>query len=227
MAACEKYPDRFIFQSNVGPIKKRGLKNAIWELNYLVKEKNCKMVKMYHPEDTYINDQELWPLYEKIQELGIPVCMHTGWCWVPPNYSKYCIPLLLDEVATEFPDMKIIAYHAGWPYYHDLNMLAAVHPNVYISLSLLLPWCITAPRLAAKVIGEAVRFVGVDRVIWGTDYCNLEFQISTAVAGFRDFQIPEDMQKGYGYKPLTESDKAKIFGLNMASVLRIKPERRV
>ena len=40
--ACEKYPDRFIFQANVGPVLRRGIKNAIWEIEYLVKEKNCR-----------------------------------------------------------------------------------------------------------------------------------------------------------------------------------------
>jgi len=46
-AACEKFPDRFLFQCNVGPILKRGMKHVLWELEYLVKERNCKLVKFY------------------------------------------------------------------------------------------------------------------------------------------------------------------------------------
>lgn len=227
MAACEKFPDRFIFTANVGPITVRGIEHAIWELEYLVKERNCKMVKMYHPEDTYINDKQLWPFYRKVSELGIPVCIHLGWCWVPPNLSKYCLTELLDEVATEFPEMKIIAYHAGWPRYHELNMIAASHPNVYISLSVLLPWCITAPRRMAEIIGEAIQFASVDKVLFGTDYCNSEIQIKYAVEGFRNFQIPKDMQEGYGFAPISDEDRGKIFGLNLAKLLEIEPRRRV
>jgi predicted TIM-barrel fold metal-dependent hydrolase len=227
MAACEKFPDRLIFTANVGPITARGIDHALWEVEYLVKNKNCKMVKMYTPEDTYIDDKQLWPFYKKVSDLGVPIALHTGWCWVPPNLSKYCLTWQLDEVATTFPDLKIVAYHAGWPSYHEMNMIAAVHPNVYVGLSVLLSWCITAPRRAAEIIGEAVQFASADKVVWGTDYCNSDIMIKYAAEGFRDFQIPKDLQEGYGFSPLSEEDKKKIFGLNMAKLLGIEPKRRV
>jgi len=227
MAACEKYPDRFIFQGNVGPITVRGMNHALWELEYLVKERNCKLVKMYPAEDTYINDRQLWPFYRKVSDLGIPLTIHVGWCWVPPNLSKYCFPELIEEVANEFPELNIIAFHAGWPRYHELNMIAASHPNVYVGFNLLVPWCITAPRRAAEVIGEAIQFATADRCIWGTDYCNSESGIKYAVDGWKDFQIPEDMQIGYGFSPITDEVRRKIFGLNLAKLLGIEPRKRV
>jgi len=225
--ACEKYPDRFLFQANVGPITGRGIEHSIWEAEYLVRERNCKLIKMYPCEDTYINDPILWPFYQKVSELKVPLSIHLGWCWVPPNLSKYCLTELLDEVATRFPQLTIIAFHAGWPRYTELNMIAAVHPNVYIGLNLLLPWCTTAPRRAAKIIGEAIQFAGAGRIVWGTDYCNLEGQLSLAVEGWRSFQIPEDMIAGYGYTPIAEEDRRKIFGLNLANLLGIEIRRRV
>jgi len=224
-AICEKYPDRFINTPNVGPLKMRG-KNALWELEHLVKERNAKMIKFYPPEDTYINDEAIYPFYEKCVELKIPVAIHTGFCWVPPGRSKYCDPKLLDDVATDFPELTIIAFHAGWPYPDVLNLVGATHPNVYIGLNLLLPWAVVSPRRFAKLIGEAYRYVGPDRIVWGSDSAGFIVQIWTAVVGLVDFQIPEDMQEEYGYPELTEEDKAKIFGLNMARVLKIKPERR-
>ena len=75
---CEKYPDRFIFQANVCPIIERGVKNAIWELEYLVKERNCKLIKYIGTGDTHMDDPQLWPFYEKVCELQIPICFHTG-----------------------------------------------------------------------------------------------------------------------------------------------------
>ena len=132
-------------------------------------------------------------------------------------------------MANDFPDMTIIAFHAGWPHNHELNLIAAGHVNVHISLSLLLPWCATAPRRAAKIIGEAIQFAGVDRVIWGTDYFGpgAEPIMNLSVEGFRDFLIPEDLQEGYGFKPLTVEDKRKIFGENLAKILGIEPKRRI
>ena len=228
MEACEKYPDRFIFMANVCPIIVRGVKNAIWELEYLVKEKNCKLVKYIGTGDTHMDDPQLWPFYEKVTELQIPVCFHTGGSWLPPGRGKNCLPIQIDAVSNDFPEMTIIAYHAGWPHNHELNLIAAGHVNVHISLSLLVPWCATAPRRAAKIIGEAIQFAGVDRVIWGTDYFGpgAELLLRLSVEGFREFQIPEDLQQGYGFWPLSKEDKRKIFGENLAKLLGIKPKRR-
>jgi len=222
----EKYPDRFMYQPNISPIKFRGIKNTIWELEYWVKEKGAKIFKYYPPEDTYINDPELWPFYEKAEELEIVLDIHTGWVWVPPGKAKYCLPVQLDDVARDFPGLKIVAFHMGYPYCDDLNMIAMGHPNVYLCLSLLVPWTIAAPRKFAKIIGEALRCAGSDRIIWGTDYAGIGMQIRFAVQGFREFQIPEDMQRDYGYPAITEKDRKKIFGENLAKLIGIDTNKR-
>lgn len=222
----ESNPERFMYQPNISPIKQRGVKNAVWELEYWVKEKGAKIFKYYPPEDTYMNDPELWPFYEKAQDLGIVLDMHTGFCWVPPGKSKYCHPEQLDDVARDFPGLVINAFHMGYPYGDVLNMVALGHPNVYICMSLLVPWAITAPRKFAHLLGEAMRFVGPDRITWGTDYAGYGIQVANAVRGLAEFQIPEDMQAAYGYPALTEEDKAKMFGGNLGRLLGIDTTKR-
>jgi hypothetical protein len=222
----EENPDRFIYQPNISPVLFKGVKNTIAELEYWVKEKGAKIFKFYPPEDTYINDERLWPFYEKAQELGIVLDIHTGFCWVPPGKSKYALPVLLDDVARDFPNLKIVAFHMGYPYCDDLNMVAMGHPNVYLCLSLLVPWAITAPYKFAKILGEAMRFVGSDRIIWGTDYAGLSEQVGAAVRGLETFQMPKELQEKYGYLPLTKADKAKIFGKNLAKLLGIDFKQR-
>lgn len=222
----ESNPDRFLYQPNLSPIKHKGIKNTIWELEYWVKEKGAGIFKYYPPEDTYINDQQLWPFYARAEELGIVLDIHTGFCWVPPGKSKYALPILIDDVARDFPELKINAFHMGYPYCDDLNMVAMGHPNVYVCLSLLVPWAIGAPRKFAKIIGEALRWVGPDKIIWGTDYAGYGVQIRSAVMGLRSFQIPEDMQKDYGYPAITDEDRAKIFGGNLGRLMGIDTSKR-
>ncbi len=222
----EENPDRFMYQPNISPIKFKGVKNSIKELEYWVKEKRAKVFKFYPPEDTYINDPDLWPFYEKAQELDIVLDIHTGFCWVPPGKSKYALPIQIDDVARDFPKLKIVAFHMGYPYCDDLNMVALGHPNVYLCLSLLVPWAITAPYKFAAILGEAIRFVGVDKIIWGTDYAGFGTQIASAVVGFQNFQMPEDLQEKYGYTALSHLDKAKIFGKNLADLLGIDYRKR-
>jgi len=222
----DAHPDRFMYQPNISPIKFKGVSNTIWELEYWVKERGAKIFKFYPPEDTYMNDEDLWPFYAKAEELGIVLDIHTGFCWVPPGKSKYALPLQLDDVARDFPDLKIVAFHMGYPYCDDLNMVAMGHPNIYVCLSLLVPWALSAPRKFAKILGEAMRFVGPEKIIWGTDYAGFGAQIAGAVMGLRTFQIPEDMQEGYGYPALTDEDKAKIFGQNLGGLLGIDTGKR-
>jgi hypothetical protein len=105
-------------------------------------------------------------------------------------------------------------------------MIAMGHPNVYPCLSLLVPWALTQPRKFARIIGEALRWVGPDRIIWGCDYAGFGAQIGAAVAGLRSFQIPEDMQKDYGYPAITDDDRRKIFGQNLGRLLGIDTARR-
>ena len=61
----ESNPNRFLYQPNISPIKHKGVKNTIWELEYWVKEKGAKIFKFYPPEDTYINDPDLWPFLQE------------------------------------------------------------------------------------------------------------------------------------------------------------------
>ena len=99
----EAHPDRFVYQPNVSPIKHKGVKNTIWELEYWVKEKGAKIFKFYPPEDTYINDPEIWPFYKKAEELDIVLDIHTGFGWCAPGKEQRDCPCILDDVARDFP----------------------------------------------------------------------------------------------------------------------------
>jgi len=105
-------------------------------------------------------------------------------------------------------------------------MVALGHPNVYLCLSLLVPWALTALYKFAHILGEAIRFVGSDRIIWGTDSAGYGAQIGAASVGLLDFQIPEELQCKYGYLPLTDEDKRKIFGGNLGKLLGIDTTKR-
>ena len=224
MKEIEPYPDRMYLECNVGPILKRGVKNAIWELEHLVKNGGAKLCKVYAPEDAPLNDCGLWPFYEKACELDITLTIHTGMAYVCPQPTKHTLPILLDDVCLDFPDLRIIAYHMGWPYHEELMGLAGKHANLYLSLSGIIGWFVHSPYRGYHMIGSALQWVSDDKIVMGLD---LAFDdMGAAVDYVRNLTMPDELQEQWGYKPISEETKAKILGLNLARLAKIEPRKR-
>ena len=170
MQEIAPYPERMYLECNVGPVLRRGVKHAIWELEHLVKNCNAKLCKVYQPEDDGpLNDPRMWPFYEKACELGVPLTIHTGMAYVMPQPTKYTLPILLDDILIDFPDLKIIAYHMGWPYHEELFGLAGKHKNLYVSMSGIIGWFERAPYRGYHMLGEALQWAGPDKIVMGLD----------------------------------------------------------
>ena len=99
--------------------------------------------------------------------------------------------------------------------------------NVYADLGqIFAQTTVTEPRLCAALMGQLVKGMGADHVVWGTDAVWTgapQWQIEA----LRRLEIPEDMQKTYGFKPLGPADgpvKTAILGENNARLYRY--ERR-
>lgn len=112
-----------------------------------------------------INEREWWPFYAKCAELDVPIVFQVGHSaeFMPSRCGQ---PILLDDIAIWFPELKLVGGHTGWPWVEELIAMAWKHPNVYIATSGHAPkyW---DPKL--------VRFLdsrnrGIGKVMWGTDY---------------------------------------------------------
>jgi len=223
--ACARYPDRLSPAPNFHP-SRRGVKAAIWEMEYFAKEQGCKFFKFYPPDEVWpMNDERLWPFYAKAQELGLVVGAHTGGGGVYGTSSMNGHPIQFDDICKEFYDLKILAFHLGYPWVNEMCLMAGVYPNLYIGMSWLNRTITSRPRFFAELLGEALLYAGPDRVIWSQD--GMYPGMKGPNDAFRAFQMPKDLQEGYGYRALTQEDKAKIFGLNFAKLIGIEPRKRV
>jgi uncharacterized protein len=219
---ADTYPDRLLAAPNFTP-SRRHMKDVLWEMEYFVKEKNCKCSKLYPPEELVpMNDKVLWPFWEKAQELGILVMIHTGMAYTYKGRTRNCQPLQLEDVCNDFFDVKILAYHMGWPWTDELAVLAGQFPNLYFGMSWTQHTIKWRPRFFSKLFGQAMIWCTADKIIWG---CDGEPD-QESIECFKRFQFTEELQEDYGFKPITEEEKAKIFGLNLANLLRIEPKKR-
>lgn len=110
-----------------------------------------------------VNHRRFYPFYAKCAELGVPVVMQVGHS-AERMPSKMGRPILLDDIALDFPELTIVGAHTGWPWVEELIALAWKHRNVYIGTSAHHPkyW---DPGL--------IRFAnsrGKGKVLFGTDY---------------------------------------------------------
>jgi len=115
--------------------------------------------------------------------------------------------------------LTILAYHMGYPFTDALNMEAMKYPNLYIGTSLMPYFGHGAGRKAQKLLGEAIMWAGIDKIVWGTDFGGNKDEVEI----LKNFQISEEVRADYGYPPISEEDRAKWAGLNLARILKITP----
>ena len=79
-------------------------------------------------------DSAYFPFYAVCVDLGIPLSIHTSANWTRTRPSDLGHPRHIDQIACEFPDLKILMSHAGYPWVLEACLTAWKHPNVYLEL---------------------------------------------------------------------------------------------
>jgi uncharacterized protein len=175
------------------------------------------------------------------------ICVHKGLAPGPPDPLRGH-PGDLPKAARDWPKLNFITYHSciqpsmflydslqevksgklrdGVPdisWTTEYAILAAPYKNIYAEIGT--TWAssvITFPTVAAHILGQLMKFMGPDRILFGSDsvwYGSPQWQIDA----FWRFRIPEEMRKKYGYPELTPEAKRKILGLNAAKLYGVNP----
>jgi len=146
--------------------------DAVDEVRRLVAEHDIRGFK-FHPniQAFFPNDEDFYPLYEAIQEAGVPALFHTGHSGIGTGLPggggirlKFSNPMYVDDVAVDFPEMKIVLAHPSFPWQDEAISVALHKRQVYIDLS---GW---SPKYFPP---QLVRYANTqlrDRVLFGSDY---------------------------------------------------------
>lgn len=114
------------------------LEDAPERLRCAVKVLGLRGLKLAPPMQRFFPDDEFaYPLYETARDLGLPVLFHAGMSWEPGSRLQYGHPLRFENVAADFPDLRIVLAHLAWPWVVDAVALALKYPNVYLDTSAL------------------------------------------------------------------------------------------
>jgi uncharacterized protein len=107
------------------------------QTDHCVTELGCRGLKLLPSyAHFYPDDKRMYPAYRSASRLGVPVMFHTGTSLFPGSRIRYANPLLLDDIAEDFPNLNIVMCHAGRPFwYKEAEWMLARHANVHIDIS--------------------------------------------------------------------------------------------
>jgi predicted TIM-barrel fold metal-dependent hydrolase len=202
--AAAGFPDVLIPFGSVDP---HAGKAAVTRVRALV-EKGARGFK-FHPSLQAFepNDPRYYPVYEAIAEAGVPALFHTGQTGIgaglPGGHGiklRYSAPMLLDDVAADFPDLTIVMAHPSVPWQDEAISIATHKSNVFIDLS---GW---RPKYFPPQLVRAANTMLREKVLFGSD-----FPVITPdrwLADFADLEIKDDV------RPLILKDNAvRVLGL--------------
>ena len=173
--AVRKYPKRFSGMIGVDPTQ--GMK-GVRELERAVRDDGFIGAHCYPHWFELAPDHARWyPFYAKCVELDVPVQLQVGQSLVyDPARRLRSVgrPISLDNVACDFPELKLVGIHVGIPWTDEMIAMAWKHPNVYIGCDA------HSPRYWPESFVHYINSYGQNKVLFGTDYPVLDFERTRA-----------------------------------------------
>ena len=127
----------------------------------------------FHPtaQAFYPNDHKAYPLYEVLEGHGAIALFHTGQTGAGAGTRgggglrlKYSAPLAVDDVAVDFPDLKIVLAHPSFPWQEEALAVATHKPLVYIDLS---GW---SPKYFPPILVQYANTLLKEKMLFGSDF---------------------------------------------------------
>jgi uncharacterized protein len=159
--------------------------DCIEELERCVKVlglKGLKLGPVYQHFDPM--DRAHWPLFRKCQDLQIPVIWHQGTTFPTMARLKWALPLQLEDIAMDFPDLRMIIAHLGHPWEADVVALIRKCPNVYADVSA----CHYRPWRYWQAMVSAMEYGVTHKLLLASDFPS--GTITNVINGLRNVNKP-------------------------------------
>jgi len=172
--------------------------------------KGIKLLPMY--AGFYPNDRRLDYLWEYATKHNLPVLLHTGTTFIAQAALDCTVPRLIDDVATRYPDVKIIMAHLSHPYEGECVVTIRKHPNVYADCSALhyRPFQLYHSMMLVQEYGVW------HKVLFGTDY-----PFTTVAASLDGMRKLNDMLEGTKLPRLKVDKLEEMFFRDTLRILSI------
>jgi len=155
---------------------------------------------------SYPSDERLRAVYGWAEDQKLPVVFHSGWHPLGWHLSDYARPVRFTEIPQRFPKLAIVLAHLGLGWQEEAVELARQFPNVFFDSTLALTGTWKPPPLTDEEFMELLRLVGVDRVMFATDWPLCE---------------PKKERQRADMLPLDDTSKRLLFYENAQRILGV------
>jgi uncharacterized protein len=186
-----RHPDVFVGFGSVDPHKGASAVAGVHETARL----GLRGLKFHPPAQRFSpSDRMAYPIWDVAASHGLPVLIHTGFTTVGVGMRggggvelRFADPMLVDRVAADFPDLRIVLAHPSWPWQDAALAVARHKENVYLELS---GW---SPATFTEALLDAVRGPLAERTLFGSDF---PFMSPDAwLTDFEKLEMPEDVAR--------------------------------
>ena len=202
-------PDKYVGFMAIDPTEEGYLE----EMERCSEDLGLRGIKMYPTLAGFDpTDPTVFAMYEMAQRKGLPILSHLGTSPDPRAVLKYSLPILIDEIARAFPELKFVIAHMAHPWQRDTALVLRKHPNVYADVSgvWLRPW-----QGWEALIGM-VEWGVTDKLLFGSDFPHWTpgegmegmRRLNDQVEGTRLPHIPDQVIEG-----IINRDSLKLLGL--------------
>jgi predicted TIM-barrel fold metal-dependent hydrolase len=199
-SVVNRFPDRFV---GIGSVNLFRPMEAVRELRRCVQVlgfKGLRIVQWFW--NLPPTDRKYYPLYAECIDLDIPVCLQVGHTGpLCPSEPGRPIPYI-DEIALDFPELKIVCGHIGYPWTTEMIAVATKHANVFIDTSAYI-----SKRYPPELI-EYMKKNGRKKVLFGTNYPMITS--SKCLESIDDLQLEDDVKELFLFRNAERIFKLKI-----------------
>lgn len=167
-----EYPGRFIGLAGADPHK--GMR-AVREFEASVRDGGLGGLSLW-PCFSGLGaaDRKFYPLYAKCIELDVPVSIHSSQHFAMTAPAEAGHPREIDQIAMDFPELRIIASHAGYPWVGDMMTVLWRHPNVYVDIASMRPKYLGTPGTGWERLMHFGNSLFQDRILFASGYPALQ-----------------------------------------------------
>jgi hypothetical protein len=203
----KKYPDQFIGFAGFNPHKG---KRSLDEVERALTKLGLKAV-VFRPymHGLFADDRKYYPLYSLCESLNAPIWIHTSVNWMTDRSMYYGHPRYLEQVLLDFPRLKIIAGHGGWPWVPDIVLMLWKYDNLYVDTSAHRPKYIATPGTGWDMLMRFANSTIQDKIVFGSDWLSIGIPIKDILREIEEW-------------PLKDSVKEKFFWKNALRVFNLE-----